>query len=113
MEPLLTTALTALVSSAVGALVGAIVTALNRKSTKDAEQEAADRAEQQAIKAGVRSLLRSEIMRDHHEGIRRGYTTTVDKEVMQRNFEAYDGLHGNGVVSMLYTEYMALPTKDE
>lgn len=65
------------------------------------------------MKAGIRSLLRSEIMRMHHTGIKEGFASTLDREIMQRNYDAYHDLGGNGVATKLYDEYRELPTVDD
>lgn len=72
----------------------------------------ADKEEREALYAGVRALLRSELMRTHHQAILDGFITTTDREVMQRTYDAYHTLHGNGVASVLYKEAMELPTKE-
>lgn len=72
-----------------------------------------ERGEGAAMKAGIRSLLRSEIMRMHHQGVKEGFASTLDKEIIQRNYDAYHGLDGNGVATKLYDEYMELPTVDD
>ena len=72
-----------------------------------------DKEEREALYSGVRALLRSEIMRTHHQAARDGYAATVDKEVMERTYRAYSKLGGNGVATTLYQEVMDLPTKDD
>lgn len=72
-----------------------------------------DRKEAQALKAGVRALLRSELMRTHHDAMREGSCSTTDKEVMERTYRAYHDLGGNGIATNLYEEMMRLPTHDE
>lgn len=106
-------AASSLVSSSVGALVGALVAALRGFRDKDREEREAFRKKQVQIEIGVRSLLRGEIVAMHHAATRRGYCTTVDREVMERNFEAYTGLGGNGVAQALYHEFAELPTREE
>ena len=71
-----------------------------------------DQTERDALYDGVRALLRSEIMRTHHQAMRNGFAGTVDKEVLQRSYDAYHALGGNGIATALYEEMMALPTKD-
>jgi hypothetical protein len=72
-----------------------------------------DREERQALYDGVRALLRSELMRTHHQAVRDGYASTVDKEVMERTYWSYHQLGGNGIATNLHDEMMALPTKDD
>ena len=102
------------------AVLTAVVTALTgafrawvKAQRKQHDEDRREREERDAaLAAGVRSLLRSEILRAHHEVMARGSATTMDKEVLTRNYGAYHGLDGNGVATTLYGEAMSLPTKD-
>lgn len=72
-----------------------------------------ERSESRALKNGVRALLRSELMRTHHQAVSAGWCTTTDKEVMERTYQAYHDLGGNGIATNLHDEMMALPTRDD
>lgn len=72
-----------------------------------------ERGESAALKAGIRSLLRSEIMRMHHQGVRENFASTLDKEIMSRNYNSYHNLGGNDVGTQLYEEFMSLSTVDD
>ncbi|WP_314651322.1 hypothetical protein M1L65_07195 [Slackia exigua] len=105
---LLLAVLTTVVTALAGAF-GAWVRSQRRQHDEDrTEREERDAA----LAAGVRSLLRSEVLRTHHEAMARGSATTMEKEVLTRNYDAYHGLDGNGVATTLYLEAMGLPTKD-
>lgn len=93
-------------AAAVVALLG--VTLSNRR----AEKEKADE-ESELVKSALRALLRSEIMRTHHQAMRDGYASTVDKEVMERTYQSYHQLGGNGIATNLHEEMLALPTKEK
>lgn len=69
--------------------------------------------ENELLKSALRALLRSELMRTHHQAVRDGYASTLDKEVMERTYQSYHSLGGNGIATNLYDEMMALPTRDE
>ena len=60
-----------------------------------------------------KELLRSELMRTHHQAVRDGYASTVEKEVMERTYQSYHQLGGNGIATNLHDEMMALPTRDD
>lgn len=72
----------------------------------------ADKDERRALYDGVRALLRSAIMSAHHEAMRDGHISTIDREVMERAYTAYHSLGGNGVATRLYTEASQLPTRE-
>lgn len=91
--------------AAVVALLGVML------SNRRAEKEKADE-ESELVKSALRALLRSELMRTHHQAVRDGYASTVDKEVMERTYYSYHQLGGNGIATNLHDEMMALPTKD-
>lgn len=81
-------------------------------SGRRAEKEKADE-ESELVKSALRALLRSELMRTHHQAARDGYASTVEKEVMERTYQSYHRLGGNGIATNLHDEMMALPTRDE
>lgn len=81
-------------------------------SGKRAEKEKAEE-ENELVKSALRALLRSELMRAHHHAVRDGHASTVDKEVMERTYQSYHRLGGNGTATNLHDEMMALPTKDD
>lgn len=81
-------------------------------SSRRAEKEKAEK-ESELVRCALRALLRSELMRTHHQAVREGYATTVDKEVMERTYQSYHRLGGNGTATNLHDEMMALPTRDD
>lgn len=81
-------------------------------SGRRAEKEKADE-ENELVKSALRALLRSELMRTHHQAVRDGYASTVEKEVMERTYQSYHRLGGNGIATNLHDEMMALPTRDD
>lgn len=93
-------------AAAVVALLGLMIS--NRCVEKEKAAE-----ESELVKSALRALLRSELMRTHHHAVRDGYASTVDKEVMERTYQSYHNLGGNGIATNLHDEMMALPTRDE
>lgn len=81
-------------------------------SNRRAEKKKADE-ENELFKSALRALLRSELMRTHHQAVRDGHASTLDKEVMERTYQSYHRLGGNGIATNFYDEMMALPTRDE
>ena len=81
-------------------------------SGKRAEKEKAEE-ENELVKSALRALLRSELMRTHHYAVRDGHASTLDKEVMERTYQSYHRLGGNGIATNFHDEMMALPTKDD
>ena len=93
-------------ASAVVALLGVML------SNRRVEKKKAD-DENELVKSALRALLRSELMRTHHQAVRDGHASTLDTEVMERTYQSYHRLGGNGIATNLYDEMMALPTRDE
>ena len=81
-------------------------------SNRRVEKEKAEN-ENELVRSALRALLRSELMRTHHQAVRVGHASTLDKEVMERTYQSYHRLGGNGIATNLYDEMMALPTIDE
>lgn len=93
-------------AAAVVALLGVML------SNRRVEKKKADE-ENEIFKLALRALLRSELMRTHHQAVRDGHASTLDKEVMERTYQSYHSLGGNGIATNLHDEMMALPTRDE
>lgn len=93
-------------AAAVVALMGLMI------SNRRVEKEKAEK-ESELVRSALRALLRSELMRTHHQAVRDGHASTVDKEVMERTYLSYHRLGGNGIATNLHDEMMALPTIDE
>lgn len=93
-------------AAAVVALLGVMLS--NRRVEKEKVDE-----ENELFKSALRALLRSELMRTHHQAVRDGHASTVDKEVMERTYRSYHRLGGNGIATNLYEEMMSLPTRDD
>lgn len=93
-------------AAAIVAVLG-IMLSSRRIEKKKAEEES------ELVKSALRALLRSELMRTHHQAVRDGHASTVDKEVMERTYQSYHMLGGNGIATNLHDEMMALPTKDD
>ena len=93
-------------AAAVVAILGVML------SNRRIEKEKADE-ESELVRSALRALLRSELMRTHHQAVRDGHAATVDKEVMERTYQSYHRLGGNGIATNLHDEMMALPTRDE
>lgn len=81
-------------------------------SGRRAEKEKVEE-ENGLIRSALRALLRSELMRTHHQAVRDGYASTVEKEIMERTYQSYHQLGGNGIATSLHDEMMSLPTRDE
>lgn len=92
-------------AAAVVALLGWMLS--NRRMEKEKADE-----ESELVKSALRALLRSELMRTHHQAVNDGYVSMVDKEVVERTYQSYHQLGGNGIATNLHDEMMALPTKD-
>lgn len=67
------------------------------------------RRRDQALRDGVESLLRSQLISFHDKYVERGYCPLYAKEAARRSYDAYHALGGNGVVTKLYDDLMALP----
>lgn len=92
-------------AAAVIALLGVML------SNRRAEKKRADE-ENELFKSAIRALLRSELMRTHHQAMRDGSASTLDKEVMEHTYQSYHMLGGNGIATNFHDEMMALPTRD-
>jgi len=92
------TIITALISATAGVVVTAVVKGVKTKRKANV-----------AMHDGLQSLLRAEIIRQHDKHTERGYCPIYAKDALRQEYEAYHQLGGNGVVTGLYEEIMALP----
>lgn len=65
--------------------------------------------ENNALKTGMQSLLRNNIIDAHDKYTKKKYCPIYAKESLTKTYEAYHALGGNGVVTKLYNDIMALP----
>ena len=111
-------------SAIIVAIIGGAVTVFNviystamankseRKRQQDVEElRKNDRTKQ--LENGVQSLLRAEIIRSHEKYMDRKYCPVYAREALTRIYESYHALGGNGTMTELYKQVMALPTDKE
>lgn len=88
------------------------------KKREDAriEREAEERrtAEwQEAMTGGMRSMLRAELLHEYNKWTERGFCPMESKEYVERTYNSYHALGGNGIGTSMYDEVMALPMGHE
>lgn len=111
-------------SAIIVALIGAGVTIFNviftavsaRKTDKKRQADLisvreSDRTKQ--IENGLQSLLRAEIIRSHEKYMDKEFCPVYAREALTRIYESYHALGGNGTMTELYKQVMALPTDKE
>lgn len=93
--------------TAVGLAVGWIVSA--RKSRTKRERKISE--VQDAIREGVLALLRAQLVDAYERHVTHGGPLTVERRhEIDRAYEAYRALGGNGTIERLYQEICNLPT---
>lgn len=87
-------------------VINIIVTSIITRKKKLSERE-------KNIENGLQSLLRAEIIRSHEKYMDREYCPVYAREALTRIYESYHALGGNGTMTELYKQVMALPTDKE
>lgn len=64
-----------------------------------------------ALKEGMLSLLRAEIIRQHDKWTAQDYCPIYAKDALSKAYNAYHQLGGNGTMTQIYKEIMALETE--
>ncbi len=64
---------------------------------------------ERALQEGVKNLLRGKLIDYYEKYSEKGVCPIYAKESVRRSYEAYHELGGNGVITKLYEELMALP----
>ena len=98
VNTIITIAVTTVVSSIVTAVVtGAIAHFKSRKrNTK-------------ALENGMLSLLRAEIIRQHDKYTERECCPIYAKDALEKAYNSYHSLGGNGTITKIYKDTMKLP----
>lgn len=97
-----TVIVTAIISCCVSFFLGGVLTFLVARVKGLFNRE-------KALTDGVRSLLRNKIIEYHEKYTRQGFCPIYAKEAARSNYEAYHALGGNGVITKLFNDIMALP----
>lgn len=66
---------------------------------------------QKALESGVQALLRDRMLYSYNKYIDAGYAPIYAKENYENMYWQYHELGGNGVMTHLHEEFMALPTE--
>ena len=91
------------VLSATGILGIGTRSILNRMQKQDARQK--------ALEYGVQALLRDRMLQCYNKYIDAGFAPIYAKENYENMYRQYHELGGNGVMTHLHEEFMALPTE--
>lgn len=97
--------ISSLISCLASSVAGGLITYLVTKWRKGVKRE-------KALDEGVQSLLRNQLIEYHDKYVSRGYCPIYVKESARRSYEAYHELGGNGVVTKLFEDIMALPEEE-
>ncbi len=98
----MSTVIVAVISSAVSFIVGGVLAYVVARWKSMLKRE-------KALRNGVKNLLRYDIIKVHKECIEFGYCPIDIKEALVDSYGAYHDLGGNGVITKLYNEIVALP----
>lgn len=66
---------------------------------------------QKALEFGVQALLRDRMLHCYNKYIDEGFAPIYAKENYENMYQQYHELGGNGVMTHLHEEFMALPTE--
>ena len=98
--------ITSAISCMVSFFLGGLLTIFSKKWKGGLKRE-------KAMQDGVKCLLRGKLIDYHDKYTERGYCPIYVKESARRSYEAYHALGGNGVVTKLYDDLMALPESEK
>lgn len=101
-----TTLITSVISCLVSFFLGGGLTFFITKCKGGLKRE-------KALEEGVKCLLRSKLIDYHDKYIERGYCPIYVKESARRSYDAYHNLGGNGVITKLFQDLMALPETEK
>ena len=64
-----------------------------------------------AVANGILSCLRADLIAYHDKYKKKGYCPIYGKDAVEKAYKAYHDLGGNGTMTDVYEEIMALPTE--
>lgn len=91
-------------------------TLVNKHSEKKRQAEVEELKQSDKIRlleTGLQALLRAEIIRQHDKYMDKGYCSIYARDALDRVYESYHALGGNGTMTDLYKQTTALPTEPE
>lgn len=88
-----------------GLLIAALTVVVKSMSGRVKRQQ----AENQALRDGMRSLLRAQIISSCEHAIRDGWCGARLRDTINDMYESYHALGGNGTVTSIVSQIMALP----
>lgn len=101
MEPYVTVAVSEAIAALIGALVAGIIVSAKTNAKRASE-------EMRSIKRGLRAILRKEIVDAYTKFVVEGQKMSLERyEEIEKSFEAYEGLGGNGTAKKLFEEIRA------
>lgn len=106
LNTIITVAVTTVVSSIVAAVVSSVIS--HFKSKKETENK-----NTKALEDGMLSLLRAEIIRQHDKYTAREYCPIYAKDALEKAYASYHSLGGNGTITKIYNDTMALPEEQD
>lgn len=106
LNTIITVAVTTVVSSSVTAVVAGVINHFkSKKETKSTNTK--------ALENGMLSLLRAEIIRQHDKYTVRKHCPIYAKDALEKAYAAYHSLGGNGTITKIYNDTMALPEEQK
>ena len=96
------TVITAIITGLVSFVMGSVLSYFTSKGKRAIERE-------KATSDGMRELLRSRLIEYHDKYTEKGFCPIYAKESATNSYKAYHNLGGNGVITKLYNDIMALP----
>lgn len=90
----------------IAACVGYLVTCL-RKYREDAKNLERDN---EILKQGFQAMLRAQMIAEYNRFSEKGYAPIWSKDSFEALYAAYHRCGANGVMTDIYTRFMALPT---
>lgn len=99
----------AILSYIVQAVMGAIIAALAGSYGKLSKRVKTKETENEAIKKGVREVLHLQLYKECQELLEIGSVTPEDLKNVEKIYENYHALGGNGTGTALYERILKLP----
>jgi hypothetical protein len=104
---------TTILNTLIGLIIGALFTALVNKIKDDSKKEKEQTSDIALLKQGLCSMQRNTLLKECEYYLIEKYCPDDTKKVLYEMYKSYSSLGGDGIITTLVTQTMALAVEKE
>ena len=102
-----------IINTIIGLVIGALFTALVNRIKLDMKKEKEQTSDIALLKQGLCSMQRNTLLKECENHLSKKYCPDDTKKVLYEMYKSYSSLGGDGIITTLVTQTMALPVVEE